>query len=192
MHSQSWMATLAITVIAFGGGFLAGMRGEPVPVAAQSAPKPSELSAAVFFSPKGGCVAAILDQISSAQQTVELQGPVLTSAPIADALAAAKRRGVRVSVLLDAAQTSEHREQARYLVGAQVPVFLDAKHGAADNRVILIDNRIVITGSFTFTDLAELGNADNMLVIHDQTQLQSSFEENFRVHLAHSVPYDGG
>ena len=186
------MATLGVTVIAFGGGFLAGMRGEPSPVAAHTASRGPEVAANVYFSPKGGCVAAILDQISAAQHTVELQGFVLTSPQIADALAAAKRRGVRVLVVLDAAQTSEHREQARYLVGARVPVYLDSKHGAADNRVILIDNRTIITGSFTFTDLADAGNADNMLVIHDQTQLQSSYEDQFRVHLEHSAAYDGG
>ena len=186
------MATLVFTLIAFGGGFLAGMHGAPGPVVANVAQNAQGPDLAAYFSPKGGCTAAILDQIGAAQQTVEIQGFSLTSAPIADALAAAKRRGVRVTVLLDAAQTSERREQARYLVGAQVPVYLDSRHGAADNRVIMIDNRTLITGSFTFTDSAEEGNADNMLVIHDQPQLQSSFEENFRVHLKHSAVYDGG
>jgi phosphatidylserine/phosphatidylglycerophosphate/cardiolipin synthase-like enzyme len=186
------MATLVITVIAFGGGFLAGMHGSPTPVIGQPVATKSGPDASAYFSPRGGSTTAILDQIGSAQQTVEVQSHALTSPVIADALVAARRRGVRVTVVLDAAHTSEHREQARYLVGQRIPVLLDAKHGQADNRVILIDNRILITGSFDFSDTAEDGNASNILILRDQPQLQSLYEDNFRAHLAHAQPYDGG
>src|SRR5581483_2245254 len=149
MNSQSWMATLLFTLIAFGGGFLAGMHGTPAPAVGQPVlPKSSPLEIATRFSPRGGCSAAVVDEIAGAHQTVELASRTLTSPRIADALAAAARRGVHVTVLLDAAQTSEHREQARYLVGERVPVYLDAKHGLADNRVLLVDNHTVLTGSF--------------------------------------------
>ena len=111
---------------------------------------------------------------------------------IADALAA-RRRGIHVTVILDAAQTSEHREQvALPRREHRVPIMLDPKHGLADNRVILIDNHTLITGSFDFSEGSEDGNASNMLIIRDQPQIQSSYEENFRVHLGHVQPYDGG
>ena len=95
-----------------------------------------------------------------------------------------------MTVVLDAAQASERREQVLNLVHAGVPVFVDAMHGVADNRVVLIDDRTLITGSFNFTEAAE-GNAENVLVIHDQPQIQSSYEENFRVHLGHSRAFEG-
>ena len=187
------MATLLFTVIAFGGGFLAGMHGSPAPATGQPVlPKASALDVSAHFSPKGGCTAAVVDEIASARQTVELASRTLTSPRIADALAAAKRRGVHVTVLLDAAQTSEHREQARYLVGERIPVMLDAKHGLADNRFVLIDNYILLTGSFDFSDTAEDGNVANLLILRDQPQIQSLYEDNFHAHLAHSQPYDGG
>jgi phosphatidylserine/phosphatidylglycerophosphate/cardiolipin synthase-like enzyme len=193
MNSQSWMATLLFTLIAFAGGFLAGMHGAPAPASGQSAilkSPPPDVSA--HFSPKGGSTAAVVDEIASARQTVELQSRTLTSPRIADALAAAKRRGVHVTVLLDAAQTSEHRDQARYLVGERIPVLLDARHGLADNRVLLIDNHTLLTGSFDFSNTAEEGNASNLLILRDQSRIQSLYEDNFRAHLAHAQPYDGG
>jgi phosphatidylserine/phosphatidylglycerophosphate/cardiolipin synthase-like enzyme len=193
MNSQSWMATLLFTVIAFAGGFLAGMHGSPAPATGQPVlPKAPAPDVSAHFSPKGGCTTAIVDEIANAHQTVELEAKTLTSPRIADALSAAARRGVQVTVLLDAAQTSEHREQARYLVGERIPVLLDAKHGLVDNRVVLIDNHTLLTGSFDFSDTAEEGNAANLLILRDQPQIQSLYEDNFRSHLAHAQPYDGG
>lgn len=198
MQGQSWIATLVFTLIAFGGGFLAGLHGTggspKVPVAG-AAPPPRNaggigLQASCYFSPGSACTAALLDEIRSASVTLELQGHALTSSPIAQAILEAHRRGVRVTVVLDAVQASERREQVLNLVHAGVPVYVDAKHGAADNRIILIDDRVLITGSFNFTDAADQ-NAENLLVIRDQAQLQSAYEENFRVHLAHARPFEG-
>jgi len=187
------MATLLFTLIAFGGGFLAGMHGSPAPATGQTlVPTPPAPDVSAHFAPKGGCTVAVVDEIASAKQTVELAGRSLTSARIADALAAAKRRGVHVTVILDAAQASEHREQVRYLVGERIPVLLDAKHGLADNRVVLVDNHTLLTGSFDFSEASEEANAANLLILRDQSQIQSLYEENFRAHLAHAKPYDGG
>jgi phosphatidylserine/phosphatidylglycerophosphate/cardiolipin synthase-like enzyme len=193
MNSQSWMATLLFTLIAFAGGFLAGLHGTPTPATGQPLlPKAPAPNVSAHFSPQGGCTNAVVDEIASARRTVEVESRTLTSARIADALAAAARRGVHVTVLLDAAQASEHREQVRYLVGERIPVMLDARHGLADNRLILIDNHTLLTGSFDFSDIAEQGNAANLLILRDQPQIQSLYEDNFRSHLAHAQPYDGG
>ncbi len=187
------MATLLFTLIAFAGGFLAGLHGTPAPAAGQDAPpKAPAPDVSAHFSPRGGCTNSVIDEIASAKHTVELSGRTLTSPRIADALAAAARRGVHVTVLLDAALASEHREQVRYLVGERIPVLLDAKHGLADNRVVLVDNHTLLTGSFDFSDTAEEGNASNVLILRDQPQVQSLYEDNFRAHLAHAQPYDGG
>ena len=193
MNSQSWMATLLFTLIAFAGGFLAGLHGTPAPATGQPiSTKFAANDVSAHFSPRGGCTNAVVDEIASARHTVELSGRTLTSARIADALAAAARRGVHVTIVLDAALASEHREQTRYLVGERIPVMLDAKHGLADNRVVLIDNHTLITGSFDFSDTAEEGNAANLLILRDQPQVQSLYEDNFRAHLAHAQPCDGG
>ena len=37
----------------------------------------------------------------------------------------------------------------------------------AHNKVIIIDNKTVITGSFNFTRSAQKYNAENVLIIHD-------------------------
>ena len=190
MQSQSWMATVLFAIIAFAGGYLAGSRGPGAGWARTPGTQPaSEFHC--FFSPHGGCTQSVVSEIATARHSIDVHGCVLTSVPITTALSDAYRRGVKVRVLLDAALTSEHREQARILARAGVPVSLDARHATAHNKVILIDERTLLVGSFDFTQIAEDGNADNLLVIRDQPQLQSAYEDNFREHLSHSERYDG-
>jgi phosphatidylserine/phosphatidylglycerophosphate/cardiolipin synthase-like enzyme len=47
-------------------------------------------------------------------------------------------------------------------------VDLNAAHSIGHNKVMIIDGKTVITGSFNFTKAAEEKNAENFLVIRDK------------------------
>ena len=145
MQNQSWLATLIFALIAFAGGFAAGNLGSRTDPA--HLPQ-SDPNVACYFSPKGGCTDALVEQINAGGQTIEVQAYSFTSKPIGSALVAAARRGVRVSVVLDAGLASENRREASYLAREGIPVRLDAHHTIAHNKIILIDNRTIITGAF--------------------------------------------
>jgi phosphatidylserine/phosphatidylglycerophosphate/cardiolipin synthase-like enzyme len=55
------------------------------------------------------------------------------------------------------------------LAAAGIPVFLDEEHGAAHNKVMVIDegqpSAAVITGSFNFAFAAQFRNAENLLLL---------------------------
>lgn len=188
MQQQSWLMTLLIVLIAFFGGFLAAWHR---PSAGRGATPTPDRSAACFFSPDGGCTAAIVDEIAAARHAIELQGYSFTSPAIGSALVDAARRGVDVRLLLDAAATGDNRREAIRARQAGAMVLLDSKHGLAHNKIILIDHRTLITGSFDFTPEAEADNAENVLILHDQPRLQAAFEENFGHHWTHGEPFDG-
>lgn len=46
------------------------------------------------------------------------------------------------------------------------------------NKVIIIDGKIVITGSYNFSQAAETKNAENILIIHSP-KLAALYEINF-------------
>ena len=190
MQSQSWIATLVFAVIAFGGGYLTGAHGPQA--TSTGAPSTSSIdgAASCYFSPNGGCTRAIVSEINAARHTIELQGYSFTSRPIGSALVDAHRRGVNVTLVLDAVATSEHRSEANYVGRGGVPVYIDARHAIAHSKIILIDGRTLITGSFNFTRAAEEDNAENLLILHDQPRLQAAYEDNFREHLRHSERFD--
>ena len=68
---------------------------------------------------------------------------------------------------------------------------IDSKHQIAHNKIILIDGRTVITGSFNFTTNAGKSNAENLLIIHDRPDLYAAYEANMRIHFEHSDQYGG-
>jgi phosphatidylserine/phosphatidylglycerophosphate/cardiolipin synthase-like enzyme len=147
-------------------------------------------SVEVFFSPNGGCTEAVVRELNRAKETVLVQAYSFTSAPIAQAMVSAFRRGVKVQVILDESQRSERYSSADFVAHARIPIFIDAKHAIAHNKIIVIDGETVLTGSFNFTKAAEEHNAENLLVIHD-SQLAAQYTENWKEHLEHSERYAG-
>ena len=166
-----------------------------VPLQAEE-PKRAQPAAAqegisVHFSPHGGCTEAVVAEIGKAKKSIKLQAYSFTSAPIAKAIVEAKERGVEVTAVLDKSQRTEKYSSATFLHNQGVPVFIDAKHAIAHNKIILIDGTTILTGSFNFTKSAEENNAENLLILRDKAELFAAYEKNFRDHLGHAEKYEG-
>jgi phosphatidylserine/phosphatidylglycerophosphate/cardiolipin synthase-like enzyme len=75
-----------------------------------------------------------------------------------------------------------------------VPTTVDAAHAIAHNKIIIndiidiIDEEMVITGSFNFTKAAQEENAENLLIIRDPA-LAAYYTQNWQAHAQHSQPY---
>jgi phosphatidylserine/phosphatidylglycerophosphate/cardiolipin synthase-like enzyme len=145
---------------------------------------------AVYFSPSGGASRAVVEAIGRARKVVRIQAVTMSSPEITNALTDAHRRGVTVEVILDRKLAKGRHSSADALVRAGVVVLVDAAHPAANNNVIVIDDEVVLTGSFSFTPAADRANAENLLVIHAST-LAARYGENWEAHAAHSVRYPG-
>lgn len=144
----------------------------------------------VFFSPKGGCTEAVVNNLNKATNAVLVQAYSFTSAPIAKALVNAQKRGVKVRVILDKSQRTEKYSEADFLLHEDIPTWIDAKHAIAHNKIMIIDSKTILTGSFNFTKAAEDNNAENLLVIQNPT-LAYTYTTNWQAHLSHSDPYTG-
>lgn len=144
----------------------------------------------VYFSPKGGCTEAIINELNNAKTSILVQAYSFTSAPIAKALLNAHKRGVKVEALLDKSQRTQKYSSADFLVNSGIPTKIDSAHAIAHSKVIIIDAEIVISGSFNFTKAAEEKNAENLLVIRDKA-LAARYIENWRKHAEHSEIYQG-
>jgi phosphatidylserine/phosphatidylglycerophosphate/cardiolipin synthase-like enzyme len=144
----------------------------------------------VFFSPKGGCTDAVVENLNKATNTVLVQAYSFTSAPIAKALVDAERRGVKVKVILDKSQRSQKYTEADFIQRTGIPTWIDAKHAIAHNKIMIIDSKTVLTGSFNFTKAAEEENAENLVVIKDAS-IAKEYTANWQAHLNHSEHYQG-
>jgi phosphatidylserine/phosphatidylglycerophosphate/cardiolipin synthase-like enzyme len=143
----------------------------------------------VYFSPNGGATEAVVSALDHATNSVLVQAYSFTSAPIAKALVDAHRRGVKVQVILDHSQWTEKYSEADFLENSGIPTLIDAQHAIAHNKIMIIDDYVVLTGSFNFTRAAEEHNAENLLVINDPI-LAKQYIENWHAHERHSEPYE--
>jgi len=142
----------------------------------------------VCFSPRGGAASAITQSLDNAKILVLVQAYSFTSMPIVEALVSAHNRGVTVQVLLDKSQRTQRSTAASLLDQAGIRTYFDVAHAIAHNKVMVIDNEIVITGSYNFTKAAEERNAENLLIIRSK-ELAARYVENWRIHLRHSTPF---
>jgi phosphatidylserine/phosphatidylglycerophosphate/cardiolipin synthase-like enzyme len=117
-----------------------------------------------------------------------VQAYSFTSTPIAQALLEAHKRGVKVEVILDKSQRKASYTSASFLANSRIPTFIDDVHAIAHNKVMVIDGKIVITGSFNFTKAAESKNAENLLILQSP-ELAQIYTENWNRHREHSEPY---
>lgn len=145
--------------------------------------------AAVYFSPDGGATEALVREIELARRQILVQAYGFTSAPILKALVAAQQRGVAVQAVLDKSNETARYTGATFLANAGVPVLIDARHAIAHNKIMIIDDATLVTGSFNFTKAAEEKNAENLLILRDDPELVQLYTQNFHAHANHAVPY---
>ena len=143
---------------------------------------------AAHFNPKGNITDALVSAIDQSQQEIQVQAYGFTSPPIIDALLHARTRGVQVSVLLDKSNEQPRYPAAHQLARAGIPVRIDHKPAIAHNKIILIDGKTVITGSFNFTLSAEKRNAENCLFVSGQQTLFQQYSEYFGARWEQSRP----
>src|SRR5262249_21606228 len=138
------------------------------------------------FSPKGGCTDAIVHEIQQARHEVLVLAYSFTSKPIAQALVDAKLRGVHVEIVLDHSNEGEASSDLHFFVEQGLVPTIDPHHAIAHNKIMIIDNRTLLTGSFNFTHHAENDNAENLLVIKGHRELVRAYKENFHAHKDHA------
>lgn len=176
---RHWTATALVCAVILGAAALTSEalapKGEGKSIQTQA-----------FFSPGGGCESRIVEEIGEARKNIRVQMYIFTSKRIGEALAKAAKRGVNVEIILDKSQEKMTYGPWRVLRRDGVKVFFDTEHDTANNKIVLIDKRTIITGSYNFTKAAEEKNAENILIIKNDTNLFDTYLANFKEHLDHA------
>lgn len=134
----------------------------------------------VYFSPDDHVQDALLDLLRNAGSSVDFLAYSFTSDPLGEAIRARANAGVKVRGVMDAGQMQSNMgtEYDRFRA-AGLDVRLDREDGLMHHKVIIIDRKIVVLGSYNFTASAEKNNDENLLVIHD-AGIAGQFLKEFR------------
>ncbi len=140
----------------------------------------------VCFTPGNNCTQMIVEAIDRAQHSIYVQAYSFTAQPIMHALIRTKTRGIQINILLDKSNLHGKYSMIKTLAAYHIPYLIDQKPAIAHNKVMIIDETCVITGSFNFTHHAQNRNAENALMIVDK-QLAAYYLHNFKVREQQSV-----
>ncbi len=141
----------------------------------------------VVFTPGASGYAAITSLLAKAQSSVRVSAYHFRSRTVADALIAAKKRGVDVAVIMDRRNLQSKKNMAPYVSQAGIPVWIDDKHSVTHNKYLVVDDKWVETGSFNYRDNAEFENSENLLIVHSPA-LARQYIKNWKTHVVHSTP----
>ena len=140
-----------------------------------------------YFTPPHGIAAHISAQLATAKKTIHIVMFEFDSAPLALSLELAAGRGVAVELVIDGSEAHESQNLIAGLKQAGVKVYSDKKHHLTHSKYVVADNEWVITGSYNWTNDAELRNAENIVVI-DNAVLAAAYELDFTLRLNESTP----
>ncbi len=122
---------------------------------------------------------AIIKAINNATSTIDIRIFFFTDSHIADALLAAKDRGVQVRIILDATGAESDYSQHRRLREEGIPVKVENWGGKEHFKAMCVDRKITVMGSQNWTGSGNYSNDENTLYIENQ-YLASEFENDFK------------
>lgn len=136
----------------------------------------------VYFSPENNVEDIILKRIKKADKSVHFMAFSFTSDRLGDEMIRLHRKGIRVFGLFEAKGTrTKHSEYMKMKVEG-LPVKKDTNPHAMHHKVIVIDESVVITGSYNFSENARKKNDENILIIESRAAAKLYLEEFFRLY----------
>lgn len=122
----------------------------------------------VLFSPDDGTAIRLLELIRDAQKSINFLAYSFTSDSLAEAILSRARMGVIVSGIFEESQVKlNNGSEYKRIQSAGLNVRLDGNPRNMHDKVLIIDEQIVVTGSYNFSRSAEESNDENTLIIHN-------------------------
>ena len=132
----------------------------------------------VYFSPDDGVAGHIVDLVNNANESIYFLAYSFTSDAIGAAIIERSQAGIFVTGVMDESQIrSNTGTEYDPFLQAGITILKDGNSGLMHNKVIIIDRKIVITGSYNFSKSAETKNDENVIVIHNPEVAEKYLQE---------------
>jgi len=132
----------------------------------------------VYFSLYDNPQKEIIKNINQAEAFINIAMYIFTDREIAIPLVKARERGVKVRVYLDKEQVDYKYSQSRLLVQKGIKVRICTNNYIMHHKFAIIDNRLLLTGSYNWTFSANNRNDENLMVI-DDPEIIEIFQNQF-------------
>lgn len=134
-----------------------------------------------YFAPEDKVEDKIASEIRKTDKAIWVMAFSFTSYDLANELGRLSQRGVDVQVLLEKRNAAANESKDRYLISKGAKVYYDGNPDSMHHKVMVLDTRKVITGSYNFTQAAEKENDENVLIIESSQVAQKYVDEFHRL-----------
>ena len=128
----------------------------------------------VIFSPKGGTSKELARLIKVAKKEIAVAAYAFSSKYLGQALSAALKRGVKIRIILDGDNARKSYSIDEWLASEGIEIRLaEIKRGSLHHKFMLIDAKLLITGSYNFTNESEFRNHEAAIFTNHKGLIQS-------------------
>lgn len=132
----------------------------------------------VYFSPGETCKKAIISHIDGAQDALKICVFTISDDDIAHAIIQAYRRGLEVTIITDNDKTEDRGSDVYRLFKEGIEVKTDETPNHMHHKFAIIDDEILLTGSFNWTRSATKYNQENILIT-DNADIVSPYLQEY-------------
>jgi cardiolipin hydrolase len=135
------------------------------------------MSSQAFFSPGTSCRDAIIHQLHVAVSSLKICVFTISDDVIAEAIIKAKRRGVNVLILTDNDKLFDLGSDIHRLAGEGIEIKVDNTSNHMHHKFMLVDDKILVNGSYNWTRSAAKYNQENLIVTADPELIRLFLKE---------------
>lgn len=144
----------------------------------------------VLFAAEDHVVSALVPLVESAEESIRFMAFSFTHDELGAAVLERAATGVDVQGIFETRGSKTIFSEMDDLYCAGVPVLQDGNPGAMHHKVIVIDNRIVVTGSANFSNNADRFNDENVIIIANEDLALAYLREFDRLWAEAKEPVD--
>ncbi|MBK9926815.1 MAG: hypothetical protein IPP66_16205 [Anaerolineales bacterium] len=135
----------------------------------------------IFTSEDSALENVIIPFVQGAKSSVYFMAFSFTDYPLADAMVQDRLRDLDVAGVFESFGSTSESSELKTLFCGDVPVRQDGNGGFLHHKVIVVDERYVITGSLNFSTRAEETNDENVIIIDNPEMARLYVQEFERV-----------
>jgi phosphatidylserine/phosphatidylglycerophosphate/cardiolipin synthase-like enzyme len=135
-----------------------------------------------YFSPDDGVINPLVKLLNNAEKSIYFLTFSFTSNELGDIIRAKNEAGLKIAGVMDEEQISSNQgtEFDPFKQGG-IDVRIDGNAGQMHHKVFVVDEKIVVLGSYNFSQNAELRNDENIILVYDPIIAQQFIMEFERV-----------
>ena len=131
-----------------------------------------------LFAAEDGVIGHLIPVVENAQSSIRFLAFSFTDYPLAKAMIDRAAVGVDVAGVFEKVGSETEHAELRTLHCAGVPVRQDGNPSFLHHKLIIVDERIVMTGSLNYSTNAEESNDENVLIV-DNPEIAALYIQEF-------------